>query len=82
MAERLLDRLEDCKRDFPTAVVLGGAGESILKRLTNSRAGVQTVYHLDSSQAMLNRASWLQKVQGACASVLTCTLLALVETEQ
>ena len=26
MTERLLDRLEDCVRKFPTALVLGGAG--------------------------------------------------------
>ncbi|GIM11632.1 hypothetical protein Vretimale_15108 [Volvox reticuliferus] len=26
VSERLLDRLEDCRRSFPTAVVLGGAG--------------------------------------------------------
>ena len=65
MAERLLDRLEDCNRNFPTAVVLGGAGESVIKRLANGRAGVQRVHHLDQSQAMLDRASWLQKVKGA-----------------
>lgn len=72
MAERLLDRLEDCKRDFPVAVVLGGAGESILKRLINNRAGIKTVYHLDPSQAILDRAARLQKVQGA--SVIKCSL--------
>lgn len=27
VTERLLDRLEDCKRSFPAAAVLGGAGE-------------------------------------------------------
>lgn len=65
MAERLLDRLEDCKREFPTAVVLGGAGECVIKRLADGRAGIQTVHHMDQSQAMLDRASWLQKVKGA-----------------
>lgn len=64
MAERLLDRLEDCTRAFPVAAVLGGAGESVLKRLANGRAGIQTVHHIDQSKAMLDRASRLQKVKG------------------
>ena len=72
MAERLLDRLEDCNREFPVAVVLGGAGESVLKRLVNRRAGIQTVYHFDQSQGMLDRATWLQKVKGAFAVTVSC----------
>ena len=29
VTESLLDRLEDCKRTFPTAAVLGGAGTAL-----------------------------------------------------
>lgn len=71
MAERLLDRLEDCKREFPVAVVLGGAGESIVQRLANGRAGVEKVFHLEQSKAMLDRTSGLQKVKGALPPMQT-----------
>lgn len=64
MAERLLDRLEDCKREFPVAVVLGGAGEDVIKRLTGNRAGIKEIYHFDQSRAMLERTTGLQKVKG------------------
>lgn len=54
--DRLLDRLEDCRRSFEVAVVLGGAGAQVAERLAGGRAGVQQVVHLDTSQAMLERA--------------------------
>ena len=41
VTERLLDRLEDCRRSFRTAVVLGGAGAQVAQRLAGGRAGVQ-----------------------------------------
>lgn len=55
MAERLLDRLEDCKRTFPSVAVLGGAGEAIVSRLRGGRAGIESAVLLDSSHAMLER---------------------------
>lgn len=41
VAERLLDRLEDCRRSFETAVVLGGAGAQVAERLAGGRSGIQ-----------------------------------------
>ena len=55
VAERLLDRLEDCKRTFPRVAVLGGAGEAIVSRLYGGRAGIESAVLLDSSHAMLER---------------------------
>ena len=55
MAERLLDRLEDCKRTFPRVAVLGGAGEAVVSRLCGGRAGIESAVLLDSSHAMLQR---------------------------
>ncbi|GAX75078.1 hypothetical protein CEUSTIGMA_g2522.t1 [Chlamydomonas eustigma] len=55
VTERLLDRLEDCKRKFPRVAVLGGAGEHVINQLRGGRAGVKTVTVIDSSQCMLQR---------------------------
>eukprot|EP00887_Chlorella_sp_A99_P004594 scaffold4.g4594.t1 len=52
VAERLLDRLEDCTRSFPRAVVLGGAGAQVLERLGGGRAGIESVAYLDTSQEL------------------------------
>ncbi|BDA50516.1 Arginine-hydroxylase NDUFAF5, mitochondrial [Coccomyxa sp. Obi] len=38
VAERLLDRLEDCRRAFPVAGVLGGSGGAVLQRLKEDAA--------------------------------------------
>ena len=70
ISERLLDRLEDCKREFPNAAVIGGAGESVLSRLTNGRAGITEVQYLDHSPVMLDRARYMQQVTGASLRVL------------
>uniref|UniRef100_A0A383W7N9 Methyltransferase type 11 domain-containing protein n=1 Tax=Tetradesmus obliquus TaxID=3088 RepID=A0A383W7N9_TETOB len=56
ITERLLDRLEDCLSSFPTAVILGGAGEVVAQGLAGGRAGVQRVIHMDTSQGMLELA--------------------------
>ncbi|KAF8066190.1 methyltransferase [Scenedesmus sp. PABB004] len=53
ITERLLDRLEDCVARFPTALVLGGAGEVVAEGLAGGRAGVRRVIHMDTSPAML-----------------------------
>ncbi|KAG2497192.1 hypothetical protein HYH03_004781 [Edaphochlamys debaryana] len=55
VSERLLDRLEDCKRAFPTAVVLGGAALSVVGQLAGGRAGIERVIVVDPSPAMLQR---------------------------
>lgn len=62
IAERLLDRLEDCKRAFPLAAVLGGAGESIIKKLGGGRAGIEEIHYLDQSPAMLSRVQRMVQV--------------------
>ena len=41
VADRLLDRLEDCRRSFERAVILGGAGAKVAERLAGGRAGIQ-----------------------------------------
>ncbi|PNW74084.1 hypothetical protein CHLRE_13g584750v5 [Chlamydomonas reinhardtii] len=52
---RLLDRLEDCRVRFPTAVVLGGAALPVVRQLGGGRAGIERVIVIDSSQEMLDR---------------------------
>lgn len=61
VAERLVERLEDCRRSFPTALVLGGAHHAVASRLGSGRAGVTALVHLDSSAEVLDsvRASQL-----------------------
>lgn len=56
VAERVLDRLEDCTRPFPRALILGGAGVQVLDLLGAGRAGVKQATLVDTSQAMLDRA--------------------------
>ncbi|KAL0037871.1 hypothetical protein WJX79_003110 [Trebouxia sp. C0005] len=55
VTEALLDRLEDCKRTFPTVAVLGGAGNVVTSRLTNGRAGITKVLQMDISPGMLQK---------------------------
>ncbi|PNH11022.1 putative methyltransferase At1g22800 [Tetrabaena socialis] len=55
VAERLLDRLEDCRRTFPTAVVLGGAAVPVVHQLAGGRAGIERIVVVDPSQRMLDR---------------------------
>lgn len=74
MAERLLDRLEDCRRTFPQAVVLGGAGAQVLQRLGSGRAGIESVAYLDTSQGMLDRARALMAEAGSGAPVASYEL--------
>ena len=64
MVDRLLDRLEDCKRDFPRAAVLGGAADSVLSQLVGGRAGIQEVFYVDQSPGMLQRVARLEQVTG------------------
>ena len=59
ISERLLDRLEDMNKTFRKAAVIGGAGESVVRRLLGGRAGIKEIHYLDTSDAMLRR---VQKV--------------------
>mmetsp|Transcript_21915 Transcript_21915/g.39069 ORF Transcript_21915/g.39069 Transcript_21915/m.39069 type:complete len:280 (-) Transcript_21915:1470-2309(-) len=56
VTSRLLDRLEDCKRTFPIAATFGGAAQEVAEQLGNGRSGVERLYHLDTSPAMLQQA--------------------------
>eukprot|EP00878_Enallax_costatus_P024487 GHUV01026133.1.p1 GENE.GHUV01026133.1~~GHUV01026133.1.p1 ORF type:complete len:181 (+),score=15.56 GHUV01026133.1:358-900(+) len=56
ITDRLLDRLEDCLAKFPTAVIVGGAGDVVAEGLAGERAGVEKVIHIDTSPAMLDLA--------------------------
>ncbi|XXG60569.1 hypothetical protein AAC387_Pa04g2438 [Persea americana] len=52
VAENLLDRLEDCKRTFPTALCLGGSLEAV-RRLLRGRGGIQKLIMMDMSYDMI-----------------------------
>lgn len=56
VAGRLVDRMEDCTRRFPRALVLGGAGLAVLHALRGGRGGVEAATLVDTSQGMLDRA--------------------------
>ncbi|GAV69773.1 Methyltransf_11 domain-containing protein [Cephalotus follicularis] len=53
VAENLLDRLQDCKKTFPTALCLGGSLESI-KRLLHGRGAIEKLIMMDPSYDMVN----------------------------
>ncbi|XP_004248051.1 putative methyltransferase At1g22800, mitochondrial [Solanum lycopersicum] len=52
VAENLLDRLEDCKRTFPTALCMGGSLEAI-RRLLRGRGGIEKLLMMDTSWDMV-----------------------------
>ncbi|ONK77342.1 uncharacterized protein A4U43_C02F5540 [Asparagus officinalis] len=52
VAENLLDRLEDCKRTFPTALCLGGSSEAV-RRLLRGRGGIEKLIMMDISVDMV-----------------------------
>ncbi|CAG9466343.1 unnamed protein product [Pedinophyceae sp. YPF-701] len=60
VALRLLDRVEDCKRTFARAAVIGGPHRTTIEALARSRAEVQTIVVVDPSTAALERTQrWL-----------------------
>ncbi len=69
MVDRLLDRLEDVRRGFPVAAVVGGAAAAAAARLAGGRAGVARLLHIDDSPGMLARAARLQQVSACRAGV-------------
>ncbi|KAM3324580.1 putative methyltransferase, mitochondrial [Capsicum chacoense] len=52
VAENLLDRLEDCKKTFPTALCMGGSLEAI-RRLLRGRGGIEKLIMMDTSWDMV-----------------------------
>ncbi|XP_002991003.2 putative methyltransferase At1g22800, mitochondrial [Selaginella moellendorffii] len=54
VTETLLDRLLDCKRQFPVALNVGGALDYVQK-LLKGRGGVEKLFMMDLSLPMLNK---------------------------
>ncbi|KAI5659696.1 hypothetical protein M9H77_28489 [Catharanthus roseus] len=52
VAENLLDRLEDCKRTFSTALCMGGSMQAI-RRLLQGRGGIEKLIMMDTSYDMV-----------------------------
>jgi NADH dehydrogenase [ubiquinone] 1 alpha subcomplex assembly factor 5 len=52
VADNLLDRLEDCKKSFPTAFCLGGSLGAV-KRLLRGRGGIEKLIMMDTSYDMI-----------------------------
>ncbi|KAL0359675.1 UNVERIFIED_CONTAM: putative methyltransferase, mitochondrial [Sesamum angustifolium] len=52
VAENLLDRLEDCKKTFPTALCMGVSLEAI-RRLLHGRGGIEKLLMMDTSHDMV-----------------------------
>ncbi|KAF3607251.1 hypothetical protein DY000_02046219 [Brassica cretica] len=52
VAENLLDRLEDCKKSFPSALCLGGSLGPV-KRLLRGRGGIEKLIMMDTSHDMI-----------------------------
>ncbi|KAL8041205.1 hypothetical protein ABFX02_10G151300 [Erythranthe guttata] len=52
VSENLLDRLEDCKKTFPTALCMGGSLAAI-RRLLNGRGGIEKLIMMDTSHDMV-----------------------------
>ena len=53
IARRTLDRLSDVKREFPRVLVLGGAGDAVVRRLLRDRGDVRVIVVTDMSRDML-----------------------------
>ncbi|CAH9131681.1 unnamed protein product [Cuscuta epithymum] len=54
VSENLLDRLEDCRKAFPTALCLGGSMEAV-NRLLRGRGGIEKLVMMDTSPDMIKR---------------------------
>ncbi|GAB4853501.1 hypothetical protein Ancab_017692 [Ancistrocladus abbreviatus] len=52
VAENLLDRLEDCRKSFPTALCLGGSLKAI-RHLMHGRGGIERLIMMDTSYDMV-----------------------------
>ncbi|CAN0920560.1 Putative methyltransferase At1g22800, mitochondrial [Linum grandiflorum] len=52
VAENLLDRLEDCKRTFPTALCLGGSLAAVRRQL-RSQGSIEKLIMMDASHDMI-----------------------------
>ena len=57
VGDGLADRLDDVKRDFPNAAVIGGAG--VVAAALRGRAGANRLIQIEDSQAMADAAAAL-----------------------
>lgn len=55
VARRVVERIQDCSRDFKDVLVLGGAGLQVLKSLVEERTGIQRAVLADHSRSMIER---------------------------
>ncbi|CAK7327852.1 unnamed protein product [Dovyalis caffra] len=62
VAENLLDRLEDCKKKFPTALCLGGSLEAIRSSL-RGRGSIEKLIMMDTSNDMVKSCKDAQAAQ-------------------
>ncbi|KAK7289731.1 hypothetical protein RIF29_03601 [Crotalaria pallida] len=53
VADNLLDRLQDCKKNFPTALCLGGSLQAIRRSLSSGRGAIEKLIMMDASYEML-----------------------------
>lgn len=74
-AERLLDRLDDVKRDFPTALDLGCRTGTLAARL-GRRGGVRTLIQCDLSEKMARAAPTLPAPTLAAPALVAPALVA------
>lgn len=63
VADNLLDRLEDCKRTFPTALCMGGSLDAI-KRLLRGRGGIEKLIMMDTSYDMVKMCKEAEQLNG------------------
>ncbi|XP_062203277.1 putative methyltransferase At1g22800, mitochondrial [Phragmites australis] len=54
VAENLLDRLEDCRKAFPSALCLGGSAGAV-RRLLRGRGGIEKLIMMDMSTDMVRK---------------------------
>nr|ACG32565.1 hypothetical protein [Zea mays] len=54
VAENLLDRLEDCRKAFPSALCLGGSAGAV-RRLLRGRGGIERLIMMDMSADMVKK---------------------------
>uniref|UniRef100_A0A0D9XXQ8 Methyltransferase type 11 domain-containing protein n=1 Tax=Leersia perrieri TaxID=77586 RepID=A0A0D9XXQ8_9ORYZ len=54
VADNLLDRLEDCRKAFPSALCLGGSAGAI-RRLLRGRGGIEKLIMMDMSADMVRK---------------------------
>lgn len=81
-AEGLVDRMDDCKRSFPVAAVINGAGENVIRRLAGGRGGVKEVVLIDSSAEMLDRTRRLEAQHRAAGDTPSWPHITYVQAEE